>query len=182
MHPLPVIFGLGLLGLFGCSEKPANPPSQQSSVAARQAEITATSPEPEVAAGGEECVRGEPEALLAAGSEFTKNGTREALETVQVASGSGLAIRHYGCTAYALEFQFKWSQGQLPLAESLVQAQRTLEGLQFKDDYQPVIKSIIAALKSLPAYDEPLSLSETETLLASAPSPNELLLRYDIAL
>ena len=131
------------------------------------------------------CVRGEPEALLASRSEFKKSSPDEALESVQVESRIKLTIRHFGCTHYALDFEFTWPDARMPEPRvSLNEAADVLDKLPLKETYRPVMKSLSAAVRKMAQepYKQPMAMSETETLTATTPALNVLRVRYDVAL
>jgi hypothetical protein len=132
-----------------------------------------------------DCVRGEPEALLAAGSDFRKSPSHEAIEAVRADAPITLTIRHFGCTHYGLDFDFTWPGPQLPEPRiSLNEAAQFLETLAFKEANRPLMKALAAALRKMSEapYEQPLRMSETETLTATTPALNTLRVRYDVAL
>lgn len=131
------------------------------------------------------CVRGEPESLLVSQSDFKKSSPGEAQETVQTDSRIKLTIRHFGCTHYALDFEFTWPDARMPEPRiSFNQAADVLDKLPLKETYRPVIKSLTSAMRKLARepYKQPMVMSETETLTATTPALNVLRVRYDVAL
>jgi hypothetical protein len=145
---------------------------------------------PPAAGSGEQspspdCVRGEPEALLSSRSDFKKSSPREAREAVRTDSPIKLTIRHFGCTHYALDFEFTWPNRQMPEPRvSLMEAVGVLENLPVKEENRPAMRSIAAAMRKMAQepYKQPLTMSESETLTATTPALNVLRVRYDVAL
>jgi hypothetical protein len=132
-----------------------------------------------------DCVRGEPEALLASHSVFKQSGPHEALETVDTGSPIKLVIHHFGCTHYALDFEFTFPGERMPDPHvSLKDAAALLEKLPFKEANQQAMKGIVAAMRRMAEdpYKQPLTMSETETLTGTTPALNVLRVRYDVAL
>lgn len=96
-----------------------------------------------------------------------------------------LTIHHFGCTHYALDFEFTWPGARMPDPPvSLGEAAAILEKLPVKDAYRPVIGTLAAAIRKMAQepYKQPLRISETETLTATTPALNILRIRYDVAL
>ena len=94
-------------------------------------------------------------------------------------------IRHFGCTHYALDFEFTWPDPQMPPPPvALKGAASLLEKLPFKVEYQQVMRSLVASLRKMAEdpYKQPLTMSDTETLTATTPAMNVLHVRYDVAL
>jgi hypothetical protein len=165
-----------LVGVFliagGCSSREAAQPP------AAAAKPGGQTPSPE-------CVRGEPEALLVSHSDFQKSSPQEAVETVQTGSPIKLVIHHFGCTHYALDFEFTWAEPRMPEPKvSLVEAAAVLEKLPIKDSYGPLMKSLAEAIRKMAKdpYKQPLTMSEMETLTATTPALNVLRVRYNVAL
>jgi hypothetical protein len=132
-----------------------------------------------------DCVRGEPEALMSSRSDFKKSSPSEAQEVVRTDSPIKLMIRHYGCTHYALDFEFTWPDPRMPDPQvSLKEAALVLEKLPFKESYRPAIENLTAAMRKMAQepYKQPLTMSDTETLTATTPALNVLRIRYDVAL
>src|SRR5262245_62151239 len=65
-----------------------------------------------------DCVRGEPEALLASRSDFRKSSAAEARETVSTETPIKLTIHHFGCSHYALDFEFTWPGARMPAPQT----------------------------------------------------------------
>jgi hypothetical protein len=131
------------------------------------------------------CVRGEPEALLATGSEFRKSSAGEATETIPTTSPIRLTVRHFGCTHYALDFEFTWPGERMPdPPAALREAAAILSRLPLKATYRPAINGIAEALRkmALEPYKQPMTMSETETLTATTPALSTLRIRYDVAI
>lgn len=179
MSRLALLVGLFVVGLVGCSKKAAD--SSDASTAGAAA--TANNTQPAAAPLTEGCIRPEPEALLTAGAKFVKNSPSEAIESTSGADKLGFEIRHYGCTANVLELQFTWPQEKLPpLPETLAQAKRGLESLPFKASFQPKLQEILTAFQPLTAigeYYSPVDVGATDTIVATNPAPNVLVLRYE---
>ncbi|MEX2264962.1 MAG: hypothetical protein WD696_23610 [Bryobacteraceae bacterium] len=132
-----------------------------------------------------DCVRGEPEALLSSQSVFKKSSPGEAQEAVRTDSPIKLTIRHYGCTHYALDFDFTWPDRQMPEPQvSLKDAAGVLEKLPVKEANRQAMTNIVAAMRKMAQepYEQPLRMSESETLTATTPALNVLRVRYDVAL
>jgi hypothetical protein len=130
-------------------------------------------------------VRGQPEALLATQSDFKPLPPNEAVEAVRTDAPVGLMIRHFGCTHYALDFEFTWPDPQMPEPRvSLGEAARLMEKLLVKDEYKPLMKTLVAAVRKMAdePYKQPVTLSETETLTATTPALNVLRIRYNVSL
>jgi hypothetical protein len=184
MYRLPILVGLFVFGLMGCSDRKAA--DSQDTASNTEAPATAASTPPPAPPLTPGCIRAEPEALLAAGSNFVKSSPSEAVESTSGAGKLGFEIRHYGCTANVLELQFTWPQAQLPpLPETLTQAKQGLESLQFKPGFQSKLRDILTAFQPLIAvgeYYSPVDVGETDVLIATTPSPNVLVLRYEGAL
>lgn len=108
----------------------------------------------------------------------------EATETVRATGPIALTVRHFGCTHYALDFEFTWTGGRPVRAAALVSAADMLSSLQVRSDYGPVIESLISAIRTLGETpdESTATISDTETLSVSTPAANALLIRYDVAL
>jgi hypothetical protein len=131
-----------------------------------------------------DCVRDQPDTLFARGSDFRRIGPREALEAVRTAGPTGLTVRHFGCTHYALTFNFTWSTAQAAPGAALSDAARLLETLPVRADYGGMVKSLVAGMRVMAARPSgaPHQLSETETLTVTRDSARSLTVRYDNAL
>ena len=130
------------------------------------------------------CVRGEPDTLFASRSEFKKSSPAEATETVPTNSPIHLTVRHFGCTHYALDFDFVWPDTLPPPTVALGDAARLLESLPVREAYGPVMKTLLATIRKMAEepYQQPVTMSETETLTATTPARTTLRIRYDVAL
>lgn len=132
-----------------------------------------------------DCVRGEPEALLATRSMFRQSGPHEALETVDTGSPIQLVIHHFGCTHYALDFEFTFPGERMPDPhESIREAAALVGKLPFKEGNRKAMEDVVSAMRRMAGdpYKQPLTMSETETLTATTPALNVLRIRYDVAL
>ena len=131
-----------------------------------------------------DCVRGEPDTLFASRSEFKKSSPAEATETVPTNSPIHLTVRHFGCTHYALDFDFVWPDTLPPPTVALGDAARLLESLPVREAYGPVMKTLLATIRKMAEepYKQPVTMSETETLTATTPARTTLRIRYDVAL
>lgn len=136
-------------------------------------------------ASRDDCTRGEPDSLLASRSAFNRESASEAQEIVRTNSPIKLTIRHFGCTHYALDFEFAWPGAHMPPPEkSIKEAANLLQKLPFKHDYESLARRLIASLRKMAdePYKQPVNMSETETLTATTPALNVIKLRYDVAL
>lgn len=170
-----LLIALALVALIACGNKPAAAPPVE----------TKKQEEKKKAETSSDCTRGEPTALMASASDFKSISPQEAREIIPIEAGMTLQVKHFGCTHYALEFEFTWVGGKLPEPKvSLAKAADILDGLQVKEQNQGVRKTISAGLLKMAAepYKQPLTLSETENLTATTPTPNTLVVRYDVAL
>lgn len=170
-----------VLAFAGCS----NPNAAQKRNEQKAEEKKAATAKPGEEAASPECTRGEPEALLSTKSDFKKSSPREAQETVRTDSRIKLTIHHFGCTHYALDFEFTWPDPRMPEPQiSLREAASLLEKLPLKEEYRPMMKNLVAAMLKMAQepYKQPVTLSETETMTATTPGLNVLRVRYDVAL
>ncbi|MCC6368344.1 MAG: hypothetical protein IT165_32870 [Bryobacterales bacterium] len=166
-----------LLAFAGCSSRNTTQSGKQpeKQAAAKTSAVNSSS----------DCVRGEPEALLGSHSVFKQAGPHEALETVDTGSPIQLVIHHFGCTHYALDFEFTFPGERMPDPHvSIKDAAALLEKLPFKEGNKQAMKGIVAAMRRMAEdpYKQPLTMSETETLAATTPALNVLRIRYDVAL
>ncbi|MCZ2152217.1 MAG: hypothetical protein LC126_31120 [Bryobacterales bacterium] len=165
-----------LLAFAGCSRKAGQSGEQAENKAPAKTAASNSSPD---------CVRGEPEALLASHSVFKQSEPHEALETVDTGSPIKLVIHHFGCTHYALDFEFTFPGERMPDPRvSIKDAAALLEKLPFKEGNRQAMKGIAAAMGRMAEdpYKQPLTMSETETLTATTPALHVLRIRYDVAL
>ncbi len=126
-----------------------------------------------------ECVRGEPVALLEPdASEFRKIGKLEALETVKGDGSVEVRIRHFGCTAFALDFEIIWKAAPAKASEA---AANVIRGLRVRESNKAVIHQIADAVKQL--RNDDVQMSDTESLtVIPEPEPNKFRLRYELTL
>jgi hypothetical protein len=131
------------------------------------------------------CVRGEPEALLASASGFRKTSAGEATEAIDTRTRVRLTVRHFGCTHYALDFEFTWPGERMPdPPAALGEAAAILNRLPVKPTYRAAINSIAESLRkmALEPYKQPMRISESETLTVTTPALSTLRIRYDVAI
>jgi len=166
-----VVLFVVALALCGCDDRgTANIESAQQNAVAKEASSS-------------DCVRGTSEALLASQSDFVRISSAEARESVRADSTITLAIRHFGCAHYALDFDFAWPDRQMPpVLSALKDAAGLLERLPFKTEYRQLTASLIASLRKMEFYGETVAISDNETLTVMTPAPNLLRVRYDVAL
>jgi hypothetical protein len=144
---------------------------------------------------GEACARGEPAALLVAAPgrptpAFVRTGQHEALETFRVDSKTELAIRHFGCAHFALEFTFTTRSTPPPRATAWpARAARWLRSLPVVPSQRRVVEHLARQLEQAGARayapGTRLQVSETATLTLDVhrgPSDTRLVILYDIAL
>jgi len=124
-----------------------------------------------------DCVRGEPVPLLEASrSVFRKISALEADETLTGDSPVGVRIHHFGCTAYALEFNLAWKDSApANLNEA---AAGVIAGLPARPESRAALQQIAEAARKLQGSEVRISESET---LAVVPQPDAHLLRLRYA-
>lgn len=141
------------------------------------------------------CARGEPAPLLvsAAGRStpvFVRNGDGEGLETFQVDRETKLAIRHFGCAHFALEFTFVTRTGpsKSPTAWPARSA-RWLRDLPVTSTQRGFVDHIARQLDDAAARGyapgASLQVSETATLtmhVHRGASGTRVVILYDVAL
>src|SRR5262249_54574111 len=143
----------------------------------------------------EGCVRREPEPLLvpAPGRPtpvFVRTGDREALETFSIDPGTELAIRHFGCAHFALEFTFVTRAGR-PKGRTAwpSRAAQWLRSLPVTSSQRQLVDHIAQRLDQAAVRGDkpgtPLPLSETATLrieVHPGRSDTRLIILYQVAL
>ena len=126
-----------------------------------------------------ECVRGEPVALLGPeASEFRRLGKLEALETVRGDGSVEVRIRHFGCTAFALDFEITW---KVAPAKRSDEAASVIRGLRVRESNRAVINQIADAMKQLRNDGVPMSETESLTVIPEL-EPNKIRLRDELTL
>ena len=147
------------------------------------------------AAQREACARGEPAPLLVAAPgrpkpAFVRTGQHEALETFPVDSKTELAIHHFGCAHFALEFTFTTRSAPPKRATAWpARAARWLRSLPVTPSQRRVFEHIARQLEQAGARGyapgTPLQVTETATLTLDVhrgPSDTRLVVLYDVAL
>jgi len=114
---LRIVLAALMLGLVSCqkgpageSGRPAETAGAPKSAAPEPAKPGAQASTPQASAD-QDCTRGEPEPALAQRKEgpaptFERRGKFEAIESLRLSDSVLLAIRHFGCTHFAENYEF----------------------------------------------------------------------------